>query len=100
MKVADNYTLFSAGIDRITPEERAWIELHLNPKNWADGTPPTWIVGDEDEDLGFDWSLDETPPDRVLGEGESFLWLYADETGTPEEVALFVQGFLRRFRPD
>ena len=64
MKVASNYTLFSAGIDRITPEERVWIELQLNPENWTDGTPPNWIVGAEDEELGFDWSLDESPPDR------------------------------------
>lgn len=96
--MANHYTLFSEGIGRITPEERAWIERQLNSEDWIDGKPPEWDAPVEDRALGFAWSLDEGPPDGEAAEGEGYLWLYAEGSGDHEEVARFVRAFLARFR--
>lgn len=88
--MANNYIQFSEMIGGITPEERTWIGSQLDPDLW-EAHPPDWEAPVEDGFLGFDWSLDEV---------EGSLWLYAEETGAPEEAARFVRAFLARFRPD
>src|SRR5689334_18897111 len=89
MTMANNYTQFSEAIERITPEERSWIESQLDPDSWGE-EPPEWEAPLEEEYLSFEWSLDEI---------EGSLWLYAEESGDPDEVARFVRAFLARFRP-
>jgi hypothetical protein len=95
--MANNYVQFSEGIDRITPEERTWIEVQLDADRW-EVEAPEWNAPVEEEELDFEWSFDTRFAESQ--EGEHFLWLYAEESGCPDQVAEFVRAFLARFRPE
>lgn len=85
-----NYdTQFSEKIPGITPEERAWIGLQLDPARWGE-EPPEWEAPVEEGCLPFSWSLDEV---------DGVLRVHAEERGDPVCAATFVRAFLRRFRP-
>jgi hypothetical protein len=104
--MANHYTLFSEGIGDLTEEERAWCHARLKH---LEATLPTLDHDGMDEDgspcapedkayvngsqwLGFQWAI---KPDG----GAHFLWMYAQESGDVEQVALFAREFLVRFRP-
>ena len=97
--MANNYTRFSEGIDGITPEERAWIESQLDADSWDPDAPLEWNAPLDDGLVGFEWELQETSPNGQLTEGESYLWLYDEESGDLDQVGNFVQAFLAKFRP-
>jgi hypothetical protein len=65
----------------------------------AEWVGPRFLKDDKDCDsssgeLGFDWSFDDDVPN---GRNRD-LWLYAEESGNPENAAEFVCKFLKRFR--
>ena len=70
------------------------------PRAWTGGEPPEWDAPVEDEFVDFEWSLDGQSPEGELGEGESYFWVRAEESGSPVQVGKFVRAFLARFRPD
>jgi len=105
--MANNYTRFSEMIDDMTPEEAEWIETVLGididdakdhdqaVANLAD------LLGHKTEELkdvdldwwpGFEWST-------TVGEKDS-LWLYCEEDFQEDCLILFIQSFIRKFRPD
>ena len=114
--MADNYLTFSEGLDNLTPEQVDWFEKQLEEIAVVDGQemPVEDLTAeqekriewqgcrflrdyeDEDDDYchpGFDWEL------RPKGhkDEKQFLWLYAEESGSPARLAHLIQGFLRRF---
>jgi len=119
--MAGNYLLFSEVVSHLEAQEEAWLKLQLQ---WiavhgkketdidgpddeatqnADWFGPRFLRDYEDYDpswecLGFEYAFhdDHDTPD---GWGRH-LWLYADESGKPAQVAWLVRKFLRRFRPD
>lgn len=52
-------------------------------------------TGDEEQFPGnFEWAIQQ---DRETS--RSYIWFHEEESGTPEHVADFVQGLLKRWRP-
>lgn len=104
--MANHYLLFSEALDNLNEAERAWCAARLHH---LETVLPTFDdVGlneqeqpctPEDEpylssasQLGFQWQLDQEVDSCSL-------WMYAEESGVAEHVALFAQEFLARFRP-
>lgn len=76
--MANYYTQFSfIALSDLTEAEKDWIEKELD-------TP---------DDLDHSYYFDRS----IQG---SDLWIYTEESGTPEDVADFLQAFLSEFRPD
>jgi len=113
--VANNYLEFSALLEDITPEERAWIERQLGSA-WTDEDGKV-LPDDREEDAygevarfiaEYDPETDPAPlgPDRDWGEvgfayqwdGDNCLWIHSEESGLVDHVAYFVHKFLRMFR--
>ena len=74
--MANNYTLFSSMLNIETPDEREWAARELDNR---------YEAGDADFNFEFD---------------AKGLWIYSEESGDIEHVALFVQDFLDEFHPD
>lgn len=105
--MANNYTLFSEAISRLSEEERVRCESRLRhleqalpnlDENGLDSKGERCAPEDEPylngaSDLGFQWKL-------TSESNEHELWMYAEESCDLEHVALFVQEFLARFRPN
>jgi hypothetical protein len=120
MTVADNYLQFSAVLSKLTKKEEAWLKEQLQPicvfgnKEYPEDAVPAELAGreaewtglrflrdngDYDPDcdcLGFEWSLSV---DADRGGWGRHLWVYAEESGNPDNVAWLVQKFLKKFRP-
>ena len=109
MTMADNHTYFSEIIEDITPEQAKWIETVLGID--FDGPPfgsraeavatLADLLGKKVEELkdfdpnwwpGFAWS--------TKGADKGTLWIYCEEGYREECLVLFVQSFIRKFRPD
>lgn len=119
--MADNYLQFSEIIPKLNPEEEAWLKEQLQPirvfgqKEYPEDaapaeladTKPDWAgvrflrdSGDCDPDcdvLGFEYAFHDDHEPNGWGR---HLWVYAEESGNPENVAWLVQKFLKTFRPD
>jgi len=116
--MADNYTQFSEGIDKLTTDEAAWCDARLTYLEaicrlygaWSSfhrcSSPaelryPSVELLPEDKpwvdfgagDLGFEWELHDS------SHNDADLWMYADDSGDVEKVGMFVQEFLGRWRP-
>jgi hypothetical protein len=90
--MADNYTEFSESLSIESQTEEEWVRAALTTG------PASWLPDpDDDDDLGFEWEFQ-----GELGRREDSrrLCLYSVEHGSAYNAALFVQAFLRRFRPD
>jgi hypothetical protein len=124
--VADNYLQFSEVIANLTEPEEAWLKEQLQPvRVFADKEYPEDAVPAELTDKDSDWTgvrflrdKDDYDPDwDMLGFEYSFhgdhdnggyatdswgrhLWVYAEESGWPDNLAWLVQKFLKKFRPD
>lgn len=86
--MANYLTLFSFEIGDLTAEEARWL---------ADLIPT-------DDDVSDELAALLTDPPRVGFSAEfqndgGSLWIYAEESGVPEDAANLVQEFLSRFRP-
>jgi hypothetical protein len=73
---------FSEVIPNLTDEETQWMQQQIEP-------------GLEDSGVSHQFETDSEPD----GWGR-YLWLHADVSADLEQVASFVQRFLRQFRPD
>jgi hypothetical protein len=114
--MADNYLQFSEAIVKLSIEERDWLQRQLETicvvgdREYAeDEIPDDALTGDvawsgcrafrdlpdvdSDDDDGFQFEFREN---EELG---PYLWIYAEESGSPDRVAHLVQKFLRQFRP-
>ena len=101
--MANNYTQFSEVIPRLTPDEEAWIREQLDSGAMQDESRRSqlaWKPEFEDIDyVTFEWSVEDDNDEDVDSCGRH-LWLHSDESGSPIDVAAFVQAFLKKFRPD
>ena len=114
--MADNFLQFSEVLTALTDQEHAWLREQVQY---------IYVVGDREytvDDLPADFSSEQVDWEgyRVFrsrnsaddeytdfefsfdknDDGSRDLWLYATESGSPEQVAFLVQQFLRRFRPE
>lgn len=114
--MANNYLQFSETLDNLTLKEVEWIRSQLATVREVDG-----ILYDEDKELpdgrnptyeglrflyGIDkrkWNVDDP---EWLGfqyqfmDGDTTFWVYGEESGNPDAVALFMQKFLKTWRPN
>ena len=118
--MADNYLEFSEIIPNLTELEEAWLKEQLEPicvfgdKEYAEDAVPTELADAEADWAGVRFLRDKgdyDPQCDVLGFGYDFhddrdpggwgrhLWVYAEESGWPDNVAWLVQKFLKKFRP-
>ena len=119
--MADNYLQFSEVVANLTGPEEAWLKEQLQPirvfgaKEYpedavpaeladteADWTGVRYLRDSDDYDpdcdsLGFEHAFHDDSDDGGWGR---HLWVYAEESGNPDNVAWLVQKFLTRFRPD
>ena len=87
--MANNYLQFSFLIRDLTFDETAWVRPLLDAEEESDDGLSQFA------DNGFDYFCAnvELDPDG--------LWIYAaDDSGSPEDAANFVQAFLAKHRPD
>ena len=81
----DNYRLFSCEMDALSDEELAWCRRELARREFDEGS---------EFGADFEWSVE------VDGEGVRSLWIRSEDAGNANDVAHFVQAFLKQFRPD
>lgn len=53
------------------------------------------IIDEQWEYLDFQWSIEPAHDDAHIGA----LWIYAEESGNPDQVATVLELFLQKFRP-
>jgi len=107
--MANNYTMFSEGIEDLTPEEKEWINNIPTREDFEDSS----LYSDDDWDKGFiqalkDYGLDTNDVEDTIDDfpyfehliQENLWWLYAEESVYFEHVACLVQAFIKKFRPD
>jgi len=95
--MADHYTQFSEQIERLSEEAEAWCKdvLVLDPDLDNDRPELLKQLGLEDgqEDLDnwpdFDWQLED-----------GVLWLYSEDGGSTNHVALLVRALILKHMPD
>jgi len=93
--MANNYVKFSEVLENLTQEERDWINAQLRTEVPEEYDPVLYdLIEGEEHFPSFEWSFDSERS------GARSLWLYASEVGEPQHVALFVQAFLKKFRPN
>lgn len=105
--MANSYTQFSEEIEDITSEEAKWIDEVLRfdySESEEDGPAIARLarllgrkkkeLGDVDLDCwpGFEWS--------TKGAEKGTLWLYCEEGFQEGNLVIFIQSFIRKFRPD
>ena len=106
--MANNYLQFSEIISHLTEQEAQWCQDRLDHLRslfggelTADDEDPAFRPLPEDsayepDDSSLFACIISQEPDAERGR---HLWLYTEEGCDPQTVALFVQEFLRRFRP-
>ena len=96
--MANNYLQFSVSIPLRSVEEDAWCDSRLRELDAQAGdsdteklSPDIKNVPSSDYDcfVSFQYTVEKNN-----------LWLYAEESGDPDELARFIQAFLRKFRKD
>jgi hypothetical protein len=100
--MANNYTLFSQVIDGVTPEEETWLKEACTVPEPGEETSEvrkklleqySHHVAYEDNFPMFDWHF------GGKGEGRMF-FIVSEEDGSIDDIAVVVQEFLAKFRPD
>jgi len=86
--MASNFTLFSAKITGLTKDEHAWLRDVLEEDD-HDSLQKRGITSFCEVIPGFEWRLRRSQLD-----------LWSEEYGNLDNVAVVVQVFLRKFRPD
>jgi hypothetical protein len=86
--VANIYLQFSEVINNLTEQEAEWAKNRLTEmtNKFSDS------YGEEGWD--FEWEIKKSL------DGETYVWMYSEESSSPEHVVSFAQEFLKRFRPD
>lgn len=104
--MANSYVMFSVQVSDITEAEREWIEKNeMGFYDQFDVYPDEWT---DDVDVAADdfcqrWELDDSedwPGFTCEFSRERIAVLYSEDSGNVENVAKFLQAFLRKFRPD
>ena len=100
--MANNYSQFSERIEDITSDEAKWIRdvLHFDTSEDEDLTELCKQLGIPN---GYDFDGMWPHFDCQLedeGENKLSLWLYCEEGYTEDHLTMFLQAFIRRFRPD
>jgi len=85
--MADNYLQLSTSIENITPEEKKWIDDNIEKFSQQNDAP---------DDDGCDYSTFQWDWE---GDG-SYLWIYGEEYAEVDNVADFMQAFLKENRPE
>ena len=96
--MSNNYLQFSECLNIPSVQALAWTKSQLDTSGLEEEPLRKYDWERDDPDLeefsnGFSWSIEANP------DGSSSLWIYADESGNPGDVASFVQAFLQRFVP-
>ena len=81
--MANNYLQLSTSIENITPEEKKWIDDNIEKFSQRDD--------DGDDYTTFQWDLEQDG---------SYLWIYGEEYAEVDNVADFMQAFLKDNRPE
>ena len=76
--MANNYLQLSTSIENITPEEKKWIDDNIEKFSQRDD--------DGDDYTTFQWDLEQDG---------SYLWIYGEEYAEVDNVADFMQAFLK-----
>lgn len=96
--MANSYTRASAAIENVTSEEGVWWTFFVVPSDELSEPEKKERM----ERFGLDEYEVETFPEfnsRYIP-GEEIIWISHDESINVDHVAMVVQEFLRRFRPD
>jgi hypothetical protein len=80
--MANNYLQFSCVLEGLTGEEQEWTKKRLKELGEPD-------FPDDEPKADFEWKID----------ADGDLHMFAEESGEPNDVANFVQAFLKKFRP-
>lgn len=96
--MASHFTMFSFSLEDLTDDELAWCQRF---EEYLEGVETGEIEPTEDDEFSSVLpDHGETPDYRAEVDAEErSVWLHADESGTPEHVVLYVQAFLKKFRP-
>ena len=117
--MADYYLQFSEVLTHLNINEETWLQQQLQrvylfgDREYTEDELPEGLDPEDADWSGIRACRDlESDNSEWLdfqfefGDGDQWsdwgrhLWLYAAEDGNPEQVALIVQQFLKRFRPD
>lgn len=106
--MANNYTQFSEILTNLTCEECAWLKQELEEEFIEDA----YESEEATEAAVFAYCNEKCVEDPdcwpefsyVLEEEEEgvdrHLWIYSDECGNVEQIGVFMQRFLKKFRPN
>lgn len=104
--MADYYTQFSETLSLKGKQAKAWVDKYLDQfdEDYIEEGNSNY---DNIVDLVKLYGLDPAYPylDFNLqlhddSKGSPSLWIYADESGNPDQVAIFVQAYLKKFDPE
>ena len=114
--MANNFLEFSEVLEHLTPDEEKWLtaqfqlvavsqgrEIEIDDVNEAEDAEwvgPRFLRDNEDYDPDFGCDFQYAFSDESSHDWGRYLWLYAEESGSPEQVAWLVRKFLKQFRPD
>lgn len=91
--MADYYTHFSEAIEQLSKKEIKWLHSVLTDGPAKRRFLKQARLSDEDVFPDFRWSLEQSEPYWRL-------WVRTDESGNFDHLAVVVQAFLAKFRPD
>lgn len=107
--MANNYLQFSLSVPLKTKAELSWAAKTLAAVTRLFDSPGEFdekraralgplgrrIIDEQWDYLDFQWSLEPTHNNAQVGS----LWLYAEESGNPDQVAAVLEEYLKKFDP-
>lgn len=94
--MADYYTKFSAIVENLTPDEAAWLheQLDMNEdERFESDSWPEWVRERNEFDIWPQFEFEFEDDDTQL-------WVYSRESDNIDQVAVLIQEFLSRYRPN
>lgn len=106
--MSNSYLQFSEELPLRNKKEVEWMERHI-------GVFDRWLDHKGTEEEFAEWDFLETLRDKLgmqedhldfsaeiedYHSGKKQLWVHADESGNPDQVAEFIQYFFKQMRPD
>lgn len=95
--MANNYSQFSESIDSLTQQEQEWVRKVLG-LDYHDSCDLKLLK--EEMNIKDDIDLDTWPFFEWQIQSDGNLWLYSEEGYDDNHLAMFVQAYIRKFRPD
>jgi hypothetical protein len=94
--MANNYLQFSTTLPLADDEQRAWAtEVIEFLRRWGD-----WQTDANDDTYGIAAALTDDYLGFEIQIQDGDLWMYAEESGTPENAVAVMQAYLRQFHPE